>query len=106
MVSTVNVNFAFAAAGPVLDWLQEHRSEDVPHLRALLGVLASSTFARGGGELAERPIRPADWDDFRHGLTALFWFELYSADSTWASLTEAHERMRTNRPSGFGFATG
>ena len=55
---------------------------------------------------SQRSTQAADWDDFRHGLTALFWFELYGADSTWVALAEAYERMRTNRPGAFGFATG
>jgi hypothetical protein len=93
----------FAPAGAVMDWLQEHRPEDLPHFRALVGHLAASTFTRGG-ELADRPVRPGDWDDFRHGVTALFWFELYTPETTWAALTGAYERMRTTRPGLFGFA--
>ncbi len=93
----------FAVAGVVMDWLQEHRPEDAPQLRTLFGLLAASTFARSG-ELVDRPVRPAEWEDFRHGLTALFWFELYTADSTWAALTEACERMRNSPGRPFGFA--
>jgi hypothetical protein len=93
----------FSAAGPVMDWLHEHRPEDLGHFRSLVGFLAAGTFARPAHPGA---LRPGDWDDFRHGLTALFWFELYTADSTWAALTEAVGRLRAGGPRAFGFTGG
>ena len=94
----------FAAAGVVADWLQEHRPEDLPHFRMLVGHLAAGTFARGASvdETASRSVRASDWEDFRHGLTALFWFELYTPDSTYAALSAACERMKADPPK-FGF---
>ena len=87
--------------------------EHWPHVQSV--ILAGAGIARGavygasdriGAYPADRPVRPADWDDFRHGLTALFWFELYTPDSTWAALTEACGRMKASRPRAFGFSGG
>ena len=93
----------FAPAGAVMDWLQENRPEDLPFLRLLIGQLAAT--ALGPDPETDDPVRPirsSDWENFRQGILALFWFELYAPDGTWAALTEACGRMKDGPPT-FGF---
>ena len=96
----------FLAAG-ILDWLQEHRPEDVTFFRLLLGRLAVGALGRDGvpenGPV--RPINSSDWEEFRREVLALFWFELYTPESTWEALSAACERVK-DRPPLFGFPRG
>jgi hypothetical protein len=95
----------FAAAGGVMDWLQEYRPEDLTYFRLLVGNLAAGALDGAGGEGRLRPVNSSAWDEFRRGVTALFWFELYTPDSTWAALTGACAAVRDGPPR-FGFRTG
>ena len=90
----------FAAAAGVMDWLQENRPEDLPFFRLIVGNLASGAFNGGavGGEGKLRAVNSSEWQEFRRGVTALFWFELYTADSTWAALTGACAGVRDGPP--------
>lgn len=94
----------FAAAAGVMDWLQENRPEDLTCFRLMVGHLAAEAFdgSPAGGEGRLRPVKSSAWDEFRRGLTALFWFELYTPDSTWQALTAACEGVKDGPPP-FGF---